>query len=189
MDILYRLAGAECTSISSFGGLKHFRCENAPANVPKRCLDGCDLASECPYDAPRTYLNEPNESFKYFKITMTDDPSVEGRLKAMIEGLYGRCVYYCDNNVVDSMEFENKVPATFTMCAFTNTSSVTLKLMGTEGEIKASLEKSENEISDFLTENINNIRVKRAESGHNGGDEGIIKDFLNKLGRMIEVAV
>src|SRR5216683_444630 len=41
MDILLWLAGADCTSIASFGSLTHFTAKYAPAGAPQRCLDGC----------------------------------------------------------------------------------------------------------------------------------------------------
>ena len=71
----------------------------------------------------------------------------------MREGPYGRCVYHCDNDVVDhqvvNMEFENEVTAVFTMCAFTNEMGRTIKLMGTEGEIRGHMEKNQIELIEF----------------------------------------
>ena len=45
-------------------------------------------------------------------------------MKALREGPYGRCVYHCDNDVVDHqstvLEFEGGVTATMTVSAFTD---------------------------------------------------------------------
>ena len=41
MDILSWLLGSRCRTVSSFGDLRYFREENAPAGSPARCTDGC----------------------------------------------------------------------------------------------------------------------------------------------------
>ena len=121
MDIMLWLAGADCRSISSYGSLTHFKSENAPEGAPYRCMDGCPVQNECPYYAPRLYLTE-NTSWPTSVISA--DTGIEARTKALREGPYGRCVYRCDNNVVDhqvvAIEFKNDVTAVFTMSAFTN---------------------------------------------------------------------
>ncbi len=178
MDILLWLAGAECTYISSFGSLSHFKMENAPAGAPKRCLDGCPVAAECQYYAPRQYLGENTD---WPTASISNDLSIEARTKALKEGPYGRCVYHCDNNVVDhqvvNIEFANSVTAAFTMSAFTNESDRTIKLMGTRGEIRGAMEKGEIEITDFLTGKKEIIIKEHTESSHGGGDDGIMRDF------------
>ena len=55
LDILYWNLGP-CRRLSSFGSLVHFREENAPPGAPDRCTDGCLAAEECPWYAPRLYL-------------------------------------------------------------------------------------------------------------------------------------
>lgn len=107
------------------------------------------------------------------------------KFTALREGPYGRCVFRCDNDVVDhqvvNIEFENKVTASFTMCAFTNDCSRTIKLMGTKGEIRGAMEKNEIEITDFLTGTKETMRIKTDESGHSGGDFGMMHDFVRLL--------
>lgn len=182
MDILLWLAGDHCVSLSSFGDLTHFKKQNAPKGAPRRCTDGCPVEKECPYFAPRLYLTE-NTGWPTFSIS--EDVSLEGRKKALEEGPYGRCVYRCDNDVVDhqvvNMQFANDVTAAFTMCAFTNEVSRTLKLMGTKGEIRGAMEKNEIEITDFLTGEKEVITIDPSNSGHGGGDFGLMKDFLEQV--------
>ena len=179
MDILRWLIGSECINISSFGSLTYFKEENAPEGAPKRCLDGCPVATECPYYAPKTYLTE---NIGWPTSVISDDTSLEGRTKALKEGPYGRCVYHCDNDVVDhqvvNMEFENEVTVAFTMCAFTQNQSRTMKFMGTKGELRGSMEKNEIEISDFITGTKNTLQLSSGASGHGGGDYGIMEDFI-----------
>jgi len=183
MDILLWLAGADCVRISSFGSLSHFHPGNAPQGAPKRCTDGCPVADSCLYYAPNIYLQEDPG---WLGAAISDDPSLEARKQALEEGPYGRCVYHCDNDVVDHqvviMDFANEVTAAFTMTAFTKQISRTLKLMGTEGEIRASMENNEVELIRFGEDKPRIIPLDRAEhgqsGGHGGGDGGIIADFV-----------
>lgn len=182
MDIMLWLAGADCIKISSFGSLTLFKEENAPAGAPLRCLDGCEYRDQCAYYAPRLYLTENTD---WPTSAISNDHTYEARVKALEEGPYGRCVYHCDNNVVDhqvvSLEFANGVTAAFTMCAFTNEISRTIKLMGTEGELRGAMEKNIIEIRNFSTGMVEEIHIPEAQSGHNGGDDGLVSDFVNLL--------
>ncbi len=183
MDILLWLAGADCVRISSFGSLSHFHPGNAPQGAPKRCTDGCPVADSCLYYAPNIYLQEDPG---WLGAAISDDPSLEARKQALEEGPYGRCVYHCDNDVVDHqvviMDFVNEVTAAFTMTAFTKQTSRTLKLMGTAGEIRASMENNEVELIRFDEDKPRIIPLDQAEhgqsGGHGGGDGGIIADFV-----------
>ena len=140
MDILLWLSGQRCTRVSSFGSLHHFDAAHAPQDAPLRCTDGCPHSVVCPYDAGKIYLTDnvgwPTEM-------LTTDLSREGRLKALREGPYGRCVYHCDNDVVDrqvvNLEFDNGAVASFTMTAFTTDMARQLKVCGTKGQITADM--------------------------------------------------
>jgi len=179
MDLLLWLAGADCVKVSSFGGLTHFKATIAPEGAPKRCLDGCPAKNSCPYYAPNIYLTKETG---WPTSVICDDMCLEARTKALKEGPYGRCVYYCDNNVVDHqvviLEFANEVTASFTMCAFTQQGGRTLKLMGTLGEIRGNMEKNEIEINYFLTGVKEVVNIKKSTDGHGGGDFGIMRKFV-----------
>lgn len=182
MDILLWLAGAECINLSSFGSLTHFRAENAPAGATPRCLDGCAVSDSCPWYAPNIYLTE-NTGWPASVISV--DTSLEARLKALSEGPYGRCVYHCDNDVVDhqvvNIEFANQITAAFTMNAFTHDTSRTLKLMGTKGELRGHMEKNEIEIHDFSSGIVRQIHFPEPRGGHGGGDFGLMKNFVRLI--------
>lgn len=87
MDIMLWLAGAECTYISSFGSLSHFKEENAPDGAPDRCLEGCPAENKCPYYAPKIYLTE---NTNWPTSVISNDTSLKARIKAIEEGPYGR---------------------------------------------------------------------------------------------------
>ena len=183
MDILSWLVDAECTKVSSFGSLTHFRAESAPDNAPLFCLDGCPVQEECPYYAPKMYLEREDWVGDVLrKVVNSEDPSTEGVMRALRTGPYGRCVYRCDNNVVDhqvvNLEFANEVTVAFTMCAFTHEGGRSLKLMGTRGQIRADMERNEIEITSFVTGKKERIMLDSPAAGHGGGDHGIMKDFV-----------
>lgn len=179
MDIMLWLADADCVRISSFGSLEHFKSGNAPYGAPQRCLEGCPEELDCPFHASKTYLTK---NTGWPTSVISGDTSLEARVKALWEGPYGRCVYKCDNNVCDhqvvNMEFLNNVTASFSLCAFTNEWCRTIKLMGTKGEIRGVMEKEEIEVTEFASGTRNIIKLKGIETGHYGGDSGLMHDFI-----------
>lgn len=183
MDIILWLVGADCSKISSFGSLGHFKKEEAPAGAPERCLDGCPAEKECPYYAPKIYIDWiDNWQADVIRKVVSIDTSKKELLKALKEGPYGRCVYHCDNDVVDhqvvNMEFENGVTAVFTMCAFTYEGGRSIKLMGTKGQIRCDMEKNIIEVRSFVTGKKEEINLDVSAGGHGGGDLGIMRDFV-----------
>jgi predicted dehydrogenase len=179
MDMLYWLAGASCESLSSYGDRYYFRAENAYPGAPARCLDGCPHQGECPYHVSKIYLT-PYTGWPVNVITT--DLSMEGRLKALETGPYGRCVFHCDNDVVDhetvSLRFANGVAATFTMSGFTMETHRGISLFGTTGEITGDLEENTITVKDFSSRNIDTIRLAEPIGGHSGGDANLITDFV-----------
>lgn len=182
MDIILWLMGKDCRRVQSFGSLRHFTSENAPEGAPARCLDGCPHAESCPYYAPRLYMDMSRTGWPVDVITT--DLSEDGRRKALREGPYGRCVYHCDNDVVDrqvvNLEFDGGAVATFTMTAFSADFSRQLKIFGTKGQIQADMGTREVVLHRFGEEK-QVIPVDTAASGHGGGDDGIMRDFLQIL--------
>ena len=184
MDIILWLMGNNCTRVQSFGSLVHFTPRNAPAGATRRCLDGCPHVDTCPYSAPKLYLDMNRTGWPVDVITT--DLSEAGRRKALEEGPYGRCVYYCDNDVVDrqvvNLEFENGGVATFTMTGLTADFFRELKIFGTEGQIRANMGTKEIVLHRF-GEDPETIPVDMGleASGHGGGDYGIMADFLQIL--------
>jgi predicted dehydrogenase len=196
LDVLRWLADAPCTSVASFGSLRQFRAEQAPAGAPERCLDGCPVAAECPFYAPRFY--EPLLARGGWPVSVVlaalptpQDASPRAALDvALRTGPYGRCVYRCDNDVPDHqatiLEFANDVTATLTVTAFTAENTRTLKLMGTRGEIRGHMERGEIEIRRFAEAGGSAIPepervVVPSGAGHGGGDEAMLEAFVARL--------
>lgn len=190
MDILRWLIGRECKRISSYGSLYHFRKENAPAGAAKRCLEGCKAKDKCPYDAEKIYIQSPfgvNGNRTWPTTVLALDVSLESVTEALLKGPYGRCVYYCDNDVVDhqvvSMEFEGGVTASFTMTAFTSEGGREIKVMGTHGDIVADMNSNTITVTSFgdKHEIINLNKIENDLNGHGGGDNRMLDDFTELI--------
>lgn len=185
LDILYWLTGARCKTLTSFGELMYFRPENKPDKAALRCLDCPDeIERLCPYSAKKIYLTD----YIGWPVSVISlDLSYEGRMKALREGPYGRCVFACDNDVVDhqivNMVFENGVKATFTMTAFSDTITRRIRIFGTQGEIRGEFEKGEIEVIKFgwTERKFYNFGVYDMGMGHGGGDKGIVRHFISLL--------
>lgn len=186
IDWLVYLFGRAPRRVSSFGGLTHFRPESAPDGAGTRCTD-CAVESTCPYSAKRLYLDclaDPDQHFWPLSV-VTEDLTEAGVIEALRTGPYGRCVYACDNDVVDhqvvAMEFDDGATCSFTMSAFTPMGHRRTRLLGTHGYLDGdgvTLTRT-----DFRTgtETVVDTRVTTGSSaadGHGGGDEGLVDAFL-----------
>lgn len=74
--------------------------------------------------------------------------------EALRDGPYGRCVYRCDNDVVDhqvvNLRFAHQQTVTFTMTAFTKMEDRKTRLFGTRGYLEGDGEQIR--VFDFLTD-------------------------------------
>ncbi len=188
LDVIRWLAAGTCRSVASFGSLRHFRPEEAPAGAPAYCLDGCPVASSCPFYAPRIYLG-PDPS-RWPVSVVTREPGEAALVEALRRGPYGRCVYRCDNDVVDHqgtlLEFATGVVATLTVTAFTAENGRTVKLMGTRGEIRGHMERGRIEVRRFADgAAMQPPPAQRIEvavgDGHGGGDSRMIEAFARRV--------
>jgi predicted dehydrogenase len=167
--------------LQSFGSLMHFRPEQAPAGAPARCTDGCPAAEDCPFEATRVYLNESLTGWPVHVIT--DDLSPAGRLAALQDGPYGRCVYRCDNDVVDHqvvvMGLTSGATVSMTVQGHSHEEGRTMRYDGTRGTLRAKFGlRSEIEFHDHVTGRRSLLPIPPAQSGHGGGDFGVLRAFL-----------
>ena len=188
MDILRWLAGEPCLRVQSFGALDYFKAENAPEGAALRCLDGCQCKDDCPYDAEKIYITDPRTGVhgggKGWPCgVLVSGPTEEKLREALRTGPYGRCVFHCDNNVVDhqtvNLEFANHIHATFTMTAFTQSCHRTIKVTGTLGEIEGDMAENTLHLRRFgRPERLIDLREEGGQySGHGGGDFGLMSSF------------
>lgn len=188
MDILLWLSGRHCERVSSFGGLRHFKKEFAPQGAPLRCTDGCPVQDTCPYNAIRFYMSRFNSGKRGWPVCIiTPEPSEESIMEALRTGPYGRCVYHCDNDVVDhqvvNLELEDGATVSFSMCGFSDRNTRTILIMGTHGEIWGELEEKVIKVTTFgqKQEVIDVSKLTNDFSGHSGGDARMLEDLLDLI--------
>jgi predicted dehydrogenase len=112
----------------------------------------------------------------------------EGVIEALRTGPYGRCVYACDNDVVDhqvvNMQFEGGATASFVMTAFNRQRDRETRLFGTRGELYGN--GRDIEIYHFLTGKTERLAADTPSdgsilSGHGGGDLALMTHFVGAV--------
>jgi predicted dehydrogenase len=189
VDWLRYIVGQPCEQVSSFGALTHFKKANKPAEAAEtlRCLD-CAFEPHCAYSAKKLYLGMFHEGKHWWPLTiLTPDLSESGVLTALQQGPYGRCVYECDNDVVDhqvvSLRYAKDITATFTMTGFSEMGHRRTTIFGTRGELRGNGEEIVH--YDFLSEQTQTFDTRAggadAASGHGGGDYGLMSAFVRAV--------
>jgi predicted dehydrogenase len=188
IDWLRYLIGKRCIQVSSFGSLTHFKRDQKPSEAGEalRCLD-CAFEPQCPFSARRFYLGRYRKGDYGWPLdVITSEFSEEAVMTALRQGPYGRCVYECDNDVVDhqvvNLLYENGVTASFTMTAFAEVSDRKTQIFGTRGELRGDLAKIIH--YDFLTEKTETIDTTLADSptgGHWDGDINVLRSFVRAV--------
>ena len=191
LDWIRYMMNVPCEKIQSFGSLKHFTRANRPAGAADRCTE-CPAGVEvnCPYSALKIYLRD-----RVFKgncgwptSVLTSDVTPEGVLKALREGPYGRCVYCCDNDVVDNQvvnfAFAGERTGQMVMTAFCDESGRQTRIFGTRGAIRA--DSRIIHVTEFLTGREYDLDSETNDdgsilSGHGGGDYGLMDAFVRAL--------
>lgn len=189
LDYLIRLCGSRVERVSSFGSLFHFRPENAPAGSALRCLDGCAAKEACPYDAEKIYLTNEGTGVCRGQVgwpvdVLSEHPTRETILDAIRTGPYGRCVYRCDNDVVDNqvvnLQMESGAALTLTMSAFTSVGGRSIRILGTMGDLCAELRDEAIRVCEFGKQpEMLPLDGLGAKDGHAGGDRSLIETFLD----------
>jgi len=180
-DILRWLIDKPCTRTSSFGSLKLFRREMAPAGSTDRCTSGCKVERSCPFSAKKIYL-EQRQRLGYLQLEDTNEETIMRELQS---GPYGRCVYRCDNDVVDhqvtNFEFEGGITAAFSLEALTSYEGRRTRVFGTDGDITG--DETTLVINRFSTgrQTLWDGKKELQGSGHGGGDHGLVHDFVRAV--------
>jgi predicted dehydrogenase len=116
------------------------------------------------------------------------EPTDEAVLAALREGPYGRCVYFCENDVVDHqvvlMQFEGGLSVSLTMHGHSHNEGRSTRIEGSRAELKASfgLGGSWIEVVEHRTDRRTRYDTSNPVRGaHGGGDEGLLYNFVQQL--------
>lgn len=191
IDWLSHIVGSRATRVSSFGSRFEFRPERAPDGAGERCLD-CAIETDCPFSAKRQYLGALDRADPWtWPVSVVTDIQTRDALEAALwSGPYGRCVYRCDNDVLDhqvvNLEYESGVVAGFTLSAFTPMAGRKTRIGGSRGHLEVG--DGRVELYRFLDRSVETIVPSGSEgtgpgsdSGHAGGDEGLVRAFVGAL--------
>lgn len=197
--MMWMMAETKPVSISSFGSKFQFKPENAPENAGTKCLVDCPLVDTCRYSAKRLYLDQPERWAFYIwdKLEGIENPTDEDRINLLKgDSEYGRCIYKCDNNVVDHqsvlVNFASGATGTHNMVGGSSKPQRRIHIIGTLGEIYGDFEESKFYVSKIhptktdekIVEEVD-LRVGGdmvgAYGGHGGGDEKLAADFVEYL--------
>lgn len=205
--IAWMKSGVAPVRVASFGSNYQFRPERAPVGAGTRCLVDCPIEADCLYSARKHYLDHPNRWAFYVWDALqqevkpanlpqkqyTELTLEEKTAWLAADNPYGRCVWKCDNDVVDhqvvAIEFTDGTTATLNMVGGAAKPSRSLHLIGTTGEIQGNLEESRFVIRhldprpghEYAEETIDlslGGDMTGAFGGHGGGDLRLMADFV-----------
>lgn len=187
IDFLLWICGSKCRKVSSFGSLRWFRKENAPAHSPGRCIY-CPGEPDCPFSAVNLY-KERKQWIRNFDVPegQTIDNVIDKELR---EGAFGRCVYHCDNDVADhqivNMELENQTTISFVVNAFTRNDFRSTHIKLTKGEIDGN--ETTLRVRKFRgnEETVYDFSDLSNQPFHAGADLNIVEEFVNSITRSSE---
>ena len=132
------------------------------------------------------YLDRLRENANSFAVAaVTVDRTPEGVMRGLETGPYGRCVYRCDNDVVDHqvvlMRFAGGLSVSLTMQGSSHVEGRTVRIDGTRATLLANESRGEFEIHDHRSGTSEHISKPRGVGGHGGGDEGLTRAFVGAL--------
>lgn len=182
IDFLVWISDAKCRRLTSFGSRMWFRRENAPEGSATRCVK-CSIEHSCPYSAVDLYWRR-RQWINNFDIPAgkTIEQVIRHELE---EGPYGRCVYHCDNDVVDnqvlSMQMDDNSLITLCMDAFTRRDGRNTDIKMTHGEIVSDGKKIF--ATDFVTRErkVFDFTEICKKPYHAGADLKLVENFLKAV--------
>ncbi len=191
--ICWMKSGIQPTKVASFGGRHFFTTENAPEGSAPHCSD-CSIERECEYSAIRHHVDNGMWSFYALAGEANYERGLEvdedARRTHVTNSDYGRCVWHCDNDVVDRqsviVEFEDGCVATHDMVTNSAKGTRRIQLTGTKGDIFGDMVTGKFTISkpgavsgsEAIVEEID---VNMQGDLHGGGDMRLVADFLSVI--------
>ena len=184
-------SGIQPKKVASFGGRHFFTAKNMPEGASEVCID-CDIERDCEYSALRHHVD--NAWWPFYALAGEigyESGEVVGDHDKTVHvstSEYGRCVWNCDNDVVDRqsviVEFEDGCVATHDMVTNSAKGVRRIQITGTKGEIYGDMIEGKFTISKpgatAGTEAlIEEVSVDLKGDHHGGGDQLLVADFLS----------
>lgn len=176
LDLLVWLTGSSCEAVSSMGSLSWFTHDN-----PEKGADFCFECkrTDCAYRAEDFYLKRP----LWVKVPILPEENREEFIRNWLRDKsnpYARCVYACDNDVVDhqivNMRFAGGVTAHLTLSAFTGDFYRNIKVCLEKGVIEGDMREKKLHVRAFGKEEEIVDLTDAFSDAHGGGDGGLIDD-------------
>ena len=203
LDLLCWLKrGQRPVRVASMGGRLLFTADRAPEGAGQRCLVDCDIESDCRYSARRIHIEHGLWGFyAWHGLPEYEAGGLPSEVR-MIESLatdnpYGRCVWHCDNDVVDQqtviVQFDDGTIASHQMHTGAARPRRHIHLIGEAGEIEGVMEEGTFTIrraspsigaglytdqTDAATWWDEVVEVGLEGDMHGGGDQRLVDDFL-----------
>lgn len=181
-------------SVSSVGSIFQFKPENAPEGAGTRCTVDCPLVDTCRYSAKKIYLQHPNRwtCYAWADMEAKEDLTEEDRINSFLNGNpYNRCIYKCDNTVVDHqsvlVNFKNGATGTHNLVGGAAKSQRKIHIIGAKGEISGVFEENKFTVSKIVSEAESGFSDELidlsslSDEGHGGGDDNLTADFIHYL--------
>jgi predicted dehydrogenase len=183
-------SGIRPVKVSSFGNLSRFRADRAPEGAGTRCVTDCMIEEHCFYSAKKLYVDQPLwSSYVWPRYLDGIRLTTEEKLQSLAaDNPFGRCVWRCDNDIVDHQaiifEFEDGSTAVHNLVGATAKACRTVHITGTKGEIQGLMEDGEFTIRHpdasqgptHFTEK--KVEISVSSEMHGGGDHRLVEDFL-----------
>lgn len=119
---------------------------------------------------------------------ITSDLSEEGKMKALQEGPFGKCIFKCGNDVMDhqitTYAFPGGATGTLTLHGVSDLEGRELRVFGTRGSIRGYFRYNGEEITvtDFRYSKTETVyRTGLSMGGHGGGDFGLMNSFVRVM--------
>ncbi|WP_418791529.1 Gfo/Idh/MocA family protein [Phosphitispora sp. TUW77] len=119
---------------------------------------------------------------------ITTDLSHEGKMKALREGPYGRCIYKSGNDVLDhqisTYKFPGGITGTLTLHGLSELEGREIRIFGSKGVIRGYFRYNGEQITltDFLYTKPRVVyKAGMSMGGHGGGDFGLMESFVKVM--------
>lgn len=197
--IIWLKSGVNPARVSSFGCNMFFNAEHAPTGSGTRCLADCRIEQDCLYSCKKHYIDHPERwaAYVWQELEEIEGLGVETQISSLkTDNPHGRCVWRCDNNVVDHqsvmIDFGDGCTATHNMVGGTARPMRSIHILGTDGEMQGVFENGK-----YVIRHINPRRGKEyseervdlkstgdmqgERGGHGGGDLRLVADFVRMV--------